>query len=70
MSDNQLLNWFLDDITWCAKSDCPMINCMRNPKNMRDKSGLHSYAIFRDTDECMIYRMEKEAMREREDGTK
>ena len=64
MSDNKLLDWFHDDITWCAKPDCPLINCMRNTKNMRDPNGPHSYATFRDTDECPIYQMEQNAMKE------
>ena len=58
--------WIHDDITWCAESKCPMINCKRNPKNMMDRTGLHSYAVFRETEECPIYRLERDAELERE----
>ena len=65
---NNLLDWMLDDITWCLQNDCPMINCMRNPKNMRDPAGPHSYAAFYETEECPIYVMEKNAEAERDDN--
>ena len=54
-----------DDITWCMQDKCSMINCRRNPKNMMDPFGLHSYAEFNKTDECPIYRMEQQASVER-----
>ena len=54
-----------DDITWCADHSCPVVGCMRNPKNMADPAGVHSYAMFRDTDECPIYRFEQQAAIER-----
>ena len=47
-----------DDITWCAESGCPVRECIRNTVNMKDRTGLHSYAMFRETDECPIYYME------------
>lgn len=43
-----------DDICWCAEENCPVINCMRNTVNMMDRSGLHSYALFKGTDMCPI----------------
>ena len=43
-----------DDITWCIEEHCPMIGCMRNQANMYDRTGLHSYAAFRGTQECPI----------------
>jgi len=55
----KMIAWMHDDITWCTHSDCPRINCMRNPINMMDRTGLHSYADFRECDECSIYRGEK-----------
>ena len=60
--------WIHDDITWCLDSDCPVIGCMRNPKNMMDRSGLHSFALFRETDECPIYVMEQNMERERDEN--
>lgn len=54
-----------DDITWCTQDTCPLINCMRNQKNMEDPSDFHSYAAFDKTDECPIYRMEQLASAER-----
>ncbi len=46
--------FFHDDITWCAEKDCPVISCRRNPKNMMERIGVHSYAIFKGTDECPV----------------
>ena len=43
-----------DDITWCMESDCPMIDCMRNTINMMNRSGIHSYAMFKGTAECPV----------------
>lgn len=31
-----------------------MIGCMRNNVNMIDKTGLHSYAMFKGTSECPV----------------
>lgn len=47
-----LYSWMHDDITWCMESNCPMIDCRRNVINMMDKTGIHSYAIFKGTSEC------------------
>ena len=66
MSD--LRAWIHDDITWCVHNECPMINCFRNPKNMNNHAGLHSYADFRECDECIIYKLEQLADMEREKG--
>ena len=60
--NEKLKAWFHDDITWCMQQDCPLTDCMRNTKNMMDPSGLHSFAVFRQTDECPIYRMEQQVM--------
>ena len=68
--NEKMLAWIHDDITWCADESCPMINCIRNAKNMMDHTGLHSYAAFRETDECPIYRMEQQADIEREEYEK
>lgn len=62
---NALMEWIHDDITWCMDSDCPLVGCMRNPKNMASPGGVHSYAAFRETDECPIYVMEQKATAER-----
>lgn len=59
--------WIHDDITWCGDGDCPVLSCMRNPKNMMERTGVHSYAMFRETDECPIYQMEQQAAIERGD---
>ena len=64
--NNGLLACMHDDITWCDDNDCPIIGCFRNPKNMMDKTGWHSYAHFRDCDECQIWRMENDAAQNRE----
>lgn len=67
MSRQDLYDWIHDDITWCADNDCPLMNCMRNPKNMANPVGYHSYALFRNTEECPIYLMEQNAEAERND---
>lgn len=56
-----MLSLFHDDITWCM-SECPIHNCMRNPVNMMDHTGLHSYANFRGTDMCPVYKSEDGCM--------
>lgn len=61
-----MIAMFHDDITWCDQNDCPLVNCMRNPVNIMDRSVPHSYAHFRDCDECQIYCMEMAADAERE----
>lgn len=58
MSDGRIIDWIHDDITWCVDNDCSVNGCMRNPKNIHDKSVPHSYAMFRGTDECPVWRME------------
>ena len=65
---NSLMAWIHDDITWCAEESCPIINCVRNQKNMMDRTGLHSFAMFRETNECPIYRMERDADIERNEN--
>ena len=42
-----------DDITWCG-SECKVKDCFRNPVNMREKVGLHSYALFKGTEDCPL----------------
>ena len=49
-----LYSWFADDITWCVRNNCPVMNCRRNPVNMIDRTGLHSYAMFAGTPECPV----------------
>ena len=46
-----------DDITWCA-SKCSATNCFRHPTNMKHKAGLHSYAEFKNTEDCPFSRAE------------
>ena len=65
---SNLSDWFHDDITWCMDGDCPIVGCMRNQKNMANPVGVHSFAMFRETDECPIYRMEQQADIERGDN--
>ena len=47
------MSWFHDDITWCA-SRCDNTRCYRNPVNMRNKNGVHSFADFYASGECPI----------------
>ena len=49
-----LLAMIHDDITWCLEEACPVTDCMRNVANMMDRSGLHSYAQFKGSAECMM----------------
>ena len=57
-----ITNWIHDDITWCMETNCPMTSCYRNPVNMINKHGLHSYAVFKGTVECPISRSLDECM--------
>ena len=61
--------WIHDDITWCADYSCPLIGCIRNPKNMANPDGPHSFAMFRETDECPITYLEQQAAIERGENT-
>lgn len=51
---NNFMSWIQDDITWCIENKCPMTECRRNPINIMDKTGLHSYAMFKGTSECPV----------------
>jgi len=44
---------FHDDITWCG-NECYYTECERNQANMLQKEGLHSYAMFKDTELCPL----------------
>lgn len=46
-----------DDITWCS-SECKVKECFRNPINMKDRVGLHSYALFKGTEDCILNSVE------------
>ena len=54
--------WIHDDITWCVEAACPVESCMRNQVNMINRTGLHSYAMFKGTAECPISRSLDECM--------
>ena len=43
---------FFDDITWCVEENCEVKTCRRNPVNMIQRSGPHSYTIFKGTECC------------------
>ena len=47
---------FHDDITWCMEDHCPVVGCDRNPVNMMDHTGLHSFSAFKGTEYCPAYR--------------
>lgn len=47
-----LADWIADDITWCAYEGCAVKTCPRNTCNMRDRTGVHSFAMFRGTQDC------------------
>ncbi len=44
-------SWIHDDKTWCA-NECNYFDCSRNPVNMSNPIGIHSYANFENTDLC------------------
>lgn len=48
--------WIHDDITWCLEENCPVVDCMRNRVNIINRSGLHSFAMFRGTEVCPVSR--------------
>ena len=66
MNEN-VIAWMHDDITWCMDESCPIVGCCRNTHNMMNRTGVHSYAMFRETDECPIYLMEQNMEQEREE---
>ena len=37
-----------EDITFCANSKCPIMNCIRHQRNIRNFNILHSFAVFTD----------------------
>lgn len=45
--------WIHDDITWCIRCECPVVDCYRNQANMMSRTGVHSYADFKGTSECL-----------------
>lgn len=47
-----------NDITWCA-SNCDIKSCFRNPINMKDKIGIHSFADFKGTRDCTFINSDK-----------
>ena len=65
--NEKLMAWIHDDITWCDDASCPMVGCRRNQHNMMDRTGVHSYALFRNTEECPIYLLEQNMEKEREE---
>lgn len=44
-----------DDITWCGKIDCKDTKCYRNQVHIKDKVGLHSFAMCEGTEMCPSY---------------
>ena len=46
-----------DDITWCG-SQCEFKECFRNQANMKNKVGLHSFAEFKGTPDCVLNNVE------------
>lgn len=54
MMTDGLAAFIHDDITWCMEDNCPVAGCRRNPVNMMDRSGLHSFARFKGTAECPV----------------
>lgn len=42
-----------EDMTFCM-SECNMKMCFRHPCHIKDKMYPHSYALFYNTDECML----------------
>ena len=57
-----MYSWIHDDITWCFEENCPMVACRRNTVNMIDRTGVHSYALFKGTSECPVSRSLDECM--------
>ena len=50
----EIQKWMHDDITWCSEEGCPVKQCRRNTAIMITRVGIHSYADFKGTDECMV----------------
>lgn len=58
--------WVHKDVTYCNDYSCPLVRCIWNPKNLRG-DGIYSFAALRETEECQIYQMERNAETERND---
>ena len=55
MTKNEFIDWIADDITFCG-SPCENKCCARHPSNMRNKTGLHTFALLADTELCPVYK--------------
>jgi hypothetical protein len=62
LSAEEFYEWYHDDITWCG-NDCHYTECERNKENMLHKEGIHSYALFKDTEMCPLKEKKNEKMR-------
>jgi len=51
--ENSYLDWLHDDITWCRR-ECSNMDCERNSRNRRCKTGLHSVADMFDPFKCPV----------------
>lgn len=49
-----MYDWIYDDKTWCG-NECSNIECERNQIHILNKNGLHSYAMFKNTETCPMY---------------
>lgn len=53
--------WDQSDITWCS-CECDYENCFRNPVNMVNRVGIHSWADFRVAGECPLLETENKIL--------
>lgn len=52
---------FGQEVVWCDDYSCPLIGCMRNPKNIKNLVDTHLFASYRESDECPITVLEQQA---------
>lgn len=52
---------FWTEVIWCDDYSCPLIGCMRNPKNITNPDDPHLFAGYRTSDECPITVLEQQA---------
>ena len=46
-------NWMKNDICWCMETDCPYVNCFRNPKNRDPEIPYYSGAYMKGRPGCL-----------------
>lgn len=49
-----------EDITFCANDKCEVMECVRNPKHIKQHWREHSFAFLEGTEDCLKKEKKKE----------